>query len=104
MRGNTTVVLAALLLCAPAADAARSGKVMSRGVYLQAGIEAIDKAQYTAAINNLSKAVQTRGDAASYFLLGYAYYLRGFAAGSPETADKQDALEAINAYAMALAV
>lgn len=74
------------------------------GAHVDRGLDNLEHREYGAAIASFQKAAKMRGDAASYFLLGYAHYQRGFASGAPETADKQDALETINAYMMALAI
>jgi tetratricopeptide (TPR) repeat protein len=71
---------------------------------VQAGLEALERKEFTAAIADFSKASRAKGDSASYFLLGYAYYQRGFISGDPDRADKQDAVEAVNAFGTALAL
>lgn len=121
MKGNARravrTVLAALsaaLLLAPPADAAQPKRVRGRKAaaakaaaldhFTQAGIENLERREYPAAIRNFEKAVAVRGDSASYFLLGWAHYQRGFATGTPETADADDARETVTAYNMALAI
>lgn len=70
----------------------------------QAGLQNLDHREYAAAIANFHKAVQEKGTSGGYFLLGYAYYQRGFMNGTPEAADKQDAIEVVNAYTTAMAL
>ena len=53
-------------------------------------------------LDSFSKAAQAKGDSAVYFLLGYAYYQRGFLLGDSDFADKKDAQETVNAYTKAL--
>lgn len=74
------------------------------GAHLDAGLDALEHREYGAAIASFQKAAKIRSDAASYFLLGYAHYQRGFQSGAPETADKSDAMETVNAYMMAIAI
>ncbi len=71
---------------------------------IAAGLVNLDHREYTAAIANFSKAARRRGTSTTYFLLGYAHYQRGFSNGAPESADKQDAIEIVNAYTTALAL
>jgi tetratricopeptide (TPR) repeat protein len=71
---------------------------------IKAGEESLDKKDYTAAIANFERAVKAHGTSGGYFLLGYAHYQRGFITGSPESADKQDAAEVIDAYTTAAAL
>lgn len=119
MGGNnlkqTRLALVSLLAFTPALPAAakyhKHGRVASVSGpdsraenLLKAGMDNLDHREYAAAIGNISKAVSERGTAARYFLLGYAYYQRGFMGGSPESADKQDAIEVVNAYTTAIAL
>lgn len=112
-------VLAALVaLCVGAASPAQAKKakkgsksktshaqsIRGGGVHVDRGLDNLEHREYGAAIASFQKAAKLRSDAASYFLLGYAHYQRGFISGAPETADKQDAMETINAYMMALAI
>lgn len=107
-------LVAALLFTPPASAARHTKKHGSKTAkpapagraetYLKAGMENLEKQEHTAAISNFTRATTLQGGSAAYFLLGYAYYQRGFMGGSPETAEKQDALETINAYSMALAL
>lgn len=106
---RVAAVVAASLLLAPAAHArgARKSRVDKGGsadAAIAAGLDGLKRKEYTAAISNFQKAAKARGDGASYFLLGYAYYQRAFLSGIPETADKQDALETVNAYMTAIAL
>lgn len=91
---------------AKAAKHKKSARKVARGgsQYVELGMDNLDHREYSAAIANFQKAAKIRSDAGSYFLLGYAHYQRGFASGAPETADKQDALETVNSYMMALAI
>src|SRR5262245_28772814 len=59
--------------------------------FLKLGMVHLDRDEYTPAIDRFNQAVQAEGTAAGYFLLGWAHYQRGFLAGTPEAADKQDA-------------
>jgi tetratricopeptide (TPR) repeat protein len=101
MRKTLAAAFSLLLLTTGAH--ARKSRVQKNGL-VEAGLQALQSKQYTAAINSFSKAARQKGDGASYFLLGYAYYQRGFMSGMPETADKQDALETVNAYMTAIAL
>ena len=106
-----TGLLAALLLT-PTAAQAKSHKKASKAkpsvnaaeakALVKAGLSQLEDKNYDAAISNFSKATKEGSDSAAYFLLGYAHYQRGFRAGAPETADKEDAMQTINAYAMAV--
>ncbi len=68
------------------------------------GMQDIDNRQYDSAVAQLSKAVAQRPSAARYFMLGYAHYSRGFASGTPETANKMDAVKVVENYKAALAL
>ena len=119
MNGNLKKTAAALgalalaaVLCVPA-QAGKTRKTVAKrkavssgqtNALVQAGLEAMERKEFTAAINDFSKASRAKGDSASYFLLGYAYYQRGFLSGDPDRADKQDAVEAVNAFSTALAL
>lgn len=100
--------LLALSLFAPAAGAkpARRDRqsAATRSPYIRKGLGDLERKEYDSAIENFAKAAKSRGDSASYFLLGYAHYKRGFIAGSPEEADKQDAEETVKAYTKALSL
>lgn len=106
-----TGLLAALLLTPTAAQAkphrknakAKSSHAAAEAKALvKAGLSHLEDQNYDAAISNFSKATKEGAESATYFLLGYAHYQRGFRAGAPETADKEDAMQTINAYAMAV--
>jgi len=93
------VVAAAVVLTLLGVSAARAADVL-----VDAGLASLARKDYTAAIDDFTRAVRSKGSSADYFLLGYAYYQRGFLTGDPDTADKQDAVEAINAYTTAQAL
>lgn len=71
---------------------------------LQAGLQALERKDFNAAVDHLTKAARDERNSAVFFLLGWAHYQRGFASGHPDTADKKDALETVNAYATCLAL
>jgi len=100
--------LAAVLLLAPpaaakkkAAQKAAPGRAAAKAL-VKEGLAEMEKRDFDAAIRKFTKAAEIQGDSATFFLLGYAHYQRGFKSGSPETADKDDALETVNAYAAAI--
>jgi len=101
-------VFAALLATPPATaaeDAPKSEAASGAGKLLvQEGLADLNGQRFDAAIQRFSQATQSKHDSATYFLLGYAHYQRGFKSGNPETADKDDALETIQTYATALAL
>lgn len=105
-------LLAALLITPPASAAkhkrkgrkAAAAKASTQDHYTQMGLENLERGEYPAAIRNFGKASALRGDSASYFLLGWAHYQRGFVKGAPETADAADAQETVTAYNMAIAM
>lgn len=108
--GALAAVLAALLFVTPPANAARAKasktvktdpearKLMSEG------LGSLERGEYSAAISSLNKAVRKQGTVSSYFLLGWAHYQRGFKHGAVETADRDDAQSAIDAYGMAVSL
>ena len=105
------VALVALLLIPGAQAKARKAVAKRKAVsssqtsaLVSAGLESLERKEYSTAINAFTKAVRSKGDSGTYFLLGYAYYQRGFMAGDSDRADKQDALESVNAYTTALAL
>ncbi len=111
MKTITTVsaaVLAALLLVTPPAGAAanihqkKESSEASR--LMSAGLDALERGEYSAAIASLNKAVREQGSVSTYFLLGWAHYQRGFKQGRVETADRDDAQSAIDAYGMAVSL
>jgi tetratricopeptide (TPR) repeat protein len=65
-------------------------------------MKSLDHNQYNAAIADFTVALKKRKSSDRYFLLGYAYYRRGFQSGTPETADKADAVRVIENYKMAM--
>lgn len=107
-----TALLLAVVLLAPAAQAKTRKAVKARAArsgaqaasLIEGGCAALERKEYSVAINAFTKAARARGDSGSYYWLGYAYYQRGFMAGDPDRADKQDAQETINAYTTALAL
>jgi tetratricopeptide (TPR) repeat protein len=104
----SAAVLAALLLVTPPAGAAVKTKKQAPKTNPEAqrlmsqGLGELQRGEYTAAITSLNKAVRKEGSVSTYFLLGWAHYQRGFKLGSVETADRDDAQSAIDAYGMAL--
>lgn len=107
----STAVLAALLLVTPPAGAAvkkrkKTAAKLSPEVrrLMSDGLGDLKRGEYTAAITSLNKAVREKGTVSTYFLLGWAHYQRGFKQGSVETADRDDAQSAIDAYGMAISL
>jgi tetratricopeptide (TPR) repeat protein len=110
----SAAVLAALLLVTPPAGAAsktakhrkNAAPKMSPEVrrLMSEGLGDLQRGEYTAAITSLTKAVQAKGTVSTYFLLGWAHYQRGFKQGAVETADRDDAQSAIDAYGMAISL
>jgi tetratricopeptide (TPR) repeat protein len=108
----STAVLAALLLVTPPAGAAvkkhkkaaapKTNPEVQR--LMSEGLGDLQRGEYTAAITSLNKAVRKQGSVSTYFLLGWAHYQRGFKQGSVETADRDDAQSAIDAYGMAISI
>ncbi len=108
----SAAVLAALLLVTPPAGAA-SKKASKKAAHksnpeaqrlMAEGLGDLQRGEYTAAITSLNKAVRKEGSVSTYFLLGWAHYQRGFKQGSVETADRDDAQSAIDAYGMAISI
>lgn len=111
-------LLVAAMLVAPAAQAkarkavkprrpmaaAKKASAAQSSALMQAGLDALERKEYTPAINAFSKAARGGGDSGTFFLLGWSYYQRGFMSGDPDTADKADALETVNAYTTAIAL
>ncbi len=107
MKTTTTVLaasLAALLLCTPPARAARKTSRLDpqTRTMLATGLETLQRGEYTAAIALFNKAARRQGDSATYFLLGWAHYQRGFKDADVATADRDDAQSALDAYDLAL--
>lgn len=105
--GAYAAVLAALLFVTPPAHARarKSVKIDPQAQALMSqGLGSLQRGEYTAAISSLNKAVRKQGTVSSYFLLGWAHYQRGFHHGSVETADRDDAQSAIDAYDQAIAL
>lgn len=108
--GAYALVLAALLLVTPPAGAsakkkskaAKNDPVAQR--LMSEGLGSLERGEYSAAIASLNKAVRRQGSVSSYFLLGWAHYQRGFKNGAVETADRDDAQSAIDAYGMAISL
>ena len=104
-----TIALAALL-CTPPANASKSKKAAKSKAnpeaqrLMSAGLANLENGETSAAISTFNKAVRKEGSVSSYFLLGWAHYQRGFKNGAAETADRDDAQSAIDAYAMALSL
>ncbi len=102
-----STALAALLFVTPPAAAAKSKtqapKTDPAAQKLMAeGLGDLQRGEYTDAISRFNKAVRTQRSVSTYFLLGWAHYQRGFKHGAVETADRDDAQSAIDAYSMAL--
>jgi tetratricopeptide (TPR) repeat protein len=106
--GAVALVLAVLLFVTPPAGA--SAKKTSKAAktdpvaqkLMSEGLGSLQRGEYSAAISSLNKAVRRQGTVSSYFLLGWAHYQRGFKNGAVETADRDDAQSAIDAYGMAV--
>ena len=111
MTNVSAAVLAALLLVTPPAGAAvkkhkkaapKTNPEVQR--LMSEGLGDLQRGEYSAAITSLNKAVRKQGSVSTYFLLGWAHYQRGFKQGSVETADRDDAQSAIDAYGMAISI
>ncbi|MBI3566291.1 MAG: tetratricopeptide repeat protein [Elusimicrobia bacterium] len=107
---TTTVlaaVLAALLSVTPPAAAAKTKKHQPKvdpvaAKLMSEGLGDLQRGEYTAAISVFNKAVRSQRGVSTYFLLGWAHYQRGFKHGAVETADRDDAQSAIDAYQLAI--
>lgn len=104
-----TIALAALLFTPPAGakttkKAAKSKANPEAQRLMSAGLANLEAGETSAAISTFNKAVRKEGSVSTYFLLGWAHYQRGFKLGSTESADRDDAQSAIDAYAMALSL
>jgi tetratricopeptide (TPR) repeat protein len=104
-----TIALAALLLTPPANASTTKKAVKSKASpeaqrLMSAGLANLEAGETSAAISTFNKAVRKEGSVSTYFLLGWAHYQRGFKNGSTESADRDDAQSAIDAYAMALSL
>jgi tetratricopeptide (TPR) repeat protein len=106
---TTSALLAALLLCAPPAGAAMKAKKKTADKLdkvaahlMSEGLGDMNRGEISAAISLFTHAAQRQPSVQAYFLLGWAHYQRGFKQGTVETADRDDAQSAIDAYEMAL--
>ncbi len=112
MKTSRTVLALALaaLLFTPPAHASKNKKMAKSKAnpeaqrLMSAGLANLEKGEISAAIATFNKAVRKKGSVSAYFLLGWAHYQRGFTKGSTETADRDDAQSAIDAYTMALSL
>lgn len=113
MKGNrlTLISLLAAFAAMPAAAKYHAKKAPAKtdpaaqyNALIKAGESSLDRFDYAAAIDSFTKAVKAHGTSGGYFLLGYAHYQRGFIKGAPETADKADAAQVIDAYSTAVAL
>ena len=108
VRNLCVAVLAVLLLITPPARAIKTKKAPKADAeasrLMSEGLEDLKIGENSAAISVFNKAVRRQGSVSSYFLLGWGYYQRGFKLGSTETADRDDAQSAIDAYTMALSL
>jgi tetratricopeptide (TPR) repeat protein len=109
MTNVSAAVLAALLLVTSPAGAvskkhAKAARKTNPEVQrlMSEGLGDLQRGEYSASITSLNKAVRKEGSVSTYFLLGWAHYQRGFKQGSVETADRDDAQSAIDAYGMAI--
>ncbi len=101
------LALAALLFTPPAHASKNKKRPQSKANpeaqrLMSAGLANLEKGETSAAILNFNRAARKKGSVSTYFLLGWAHYQHGFAKGSVEAADRDDAQSAIDAYAMAL--
>ena len=100
----------AVLLFTPPAFASKHKKLVKSKAnpesrrLMSAGLANLENGETSAAISTFNKAVRSEGSVSSYFLLGWAHYQRGFKKGSTESADRDDAQSAIDAYTMALSL
>jgi len=102
-----TIALAALLSTPPANASKKAPKSKASPEaqrLMSAGLANLEAGETSAAISTFNKAVRKEGSVSTYFLLGWAHYQRGFKLGSTESADRDDAQSAIDAYAMALSL
>ncbi|MDD5302728.1 MAG: tetratricopeptide repeat protein [Elusimicrobia bacterium] len=109
IRTVLTLALAALLLTPPAHAAKHKKALKSKANpeaqrLMSTGLANLQNGETSAAISAFNKAVRKEGSVSTYFLLGWAHYQRGFKNGSTESADRDDAQSAIDAYAMALSL
>lgn len=107
--GAMITVLAALLFVTPPASHAKKATKTAKSdpiaqKLMSEGLGSLERGEYSAAISTLNKAVRREGSVSTYFLLGWAHYQRGFKQGSVETADRDDAQSAIDAYGMAVSL
>ena len=101
-----TGLVAALLATPPATAAQKTGKAAERSpvvALLKKGLADLDRRDFDAAIKKFSKAGELSSDCRAQYLLGLAHYERGSQGGDPDAADKNEAQEAANAYAKAMA-
>ncbi|MEK7388428.1 MAG: tetratricopeptide repeat protein [Elusimicrobiota bacterium] len=73
-------------------------------LWMAEGLADLKQGRPSAAIKAFNKAVGKQGSVSTYFLLGWAHSQRAFKLGATETANRDDAQSAIDAYAMALAI
>src|SRR5579859_7518553 len=111
--GLLSAFLAALLLVTPPAGAAKTKKAKAKkaafkldteaGKLMSQGMGDLDAGEFSSAISLFSRAARRQPSVQAYFLLGWAHYQRGFKKGAVESADRDDAQSAVDAYQMALA-
>ncbi|MFI5361219.1 MAG: tetratricopeptide repeat protein [Elusimicrobiota bacterium] len=112
MKTVSASVLAALLLVTPPAGATTkktpakaSPKANPEAQKLMSeGLGDLQRGDYSDAVAVLDKAAHKQGSVSTYFLLGWAYYQRGFKQGSIVNADRGDAKSAIAAYRKAIVI
>ena len=110
MSSASALVMAVLLGVTPPAGAAVKTHKKPAAVKLNPaarrlmseGLGSLQSGDFAAAIASFNAAAREQPSAPAYFLLGWAHYQRGFRAGSVETADRDDAQAAIDAYALAV--
>ena len=93
LEGYLAAGLAFSLLVLSAAPSRAASPAFKRGM------SAMDAKDYARAVADFRKTIRAEPrNSAAYFLMGYAYYQKGFAGGNPEAADKKDARETVAAY------
>lgn len=81
-----------------------SPQISQAEIYINAGLRQIDRGRYALAIGDFTRAIRHNGGSKAYYLLGYSHYQRGFIGKVPENADKGEALEALKAFSVVLAL
>ena len=105
LRTPNLVIMAALVaaISVPAFAAPKTANKAKAGRLLVEGMKQLEAQQLSTAIALFDKATRVDSNSANaFFRLGDAYYRRAFQKGTPESADKDDVHNAIEAYETAL--